>query len=139
MKTEYIPPSPNGIRTAIKARGLTGSATAQLCKVNPRTVRRWTGGDIPIPYAAWRLILDIPPNATIEYRVRRFEYKQTLLALQAGAKPRPSRYVWIAEKRDRTLHGDEWHPLGEYPDINTAKMGLSNYLIDEQRALNWEN
>ena len=69
-------PSPDEIRAAMRERGLTGSALARLVRVNPRTVRRWTGGDISIPYAAWRLLQeqptvlgdDLPP---VEFFIRR--------------------------------------------------------------------
>lgn len=63
MKTTYAPYSPpttEQIRAAMKKRGLSGSAAARICGVNPRTVRRWTGGNIPMPYAAWELLQAAP-------------------------------------------------------------------------------
>jgi len=37
--------------------GLTGSVVGQLLGVDPRTVRKWIGGEREIPYSAWRLLL----------------------------------------------------------------------------------
>lgn len=68
----YTPPTSDEIRALLKKRGLTGSAAAKLCGVNPRTVRRWTGGDISMPYAVWRLLLDerkpIPENGAVVWQ-----------------------------------------------------------------------
>ena len=51
------PPTPTQIRAAAKKANLTGSQAAALVGVTSRTWRRWTSGERPIPYAAWRLLL----------------------------------------------------------------------------------
>lgn len=54
---EWEPPTTDEIRTAMKIAGVTGSELAQLVGVqNSRTVRRWTGGDLEIPYSAWAIL-----------------------------------------------------------------------------------
>lgn len=54
----YTSPDKDEIREAIRLSGLTGSKVADLVGVkSARTVRKWVGGEQPIPYAAWRLIL----------------------------------------------------------------------------------
>lgn len=47
---------PNDLRALLKRGNLTGSAASRLAGVNPRTVRRWIGGDSAIPWSAYRLI-----------------------------------------------------------------------------------
>ncbi len=54
---QWIIPTAEEIRQAMKQAALTGSGLAVLVGVkNSRTVRRWTGGDIEIPYAAWAIL-----------------------------------------------------------------------------------
>lgn len=48
--------APDEIRDLLKRGHLTGSAAARIAGVNPRTLRRWIGGDSAIPYSAFRLI-----------------------------------------------------------------------------------
>jgi hypothetical protein len=48
----YIPPTPTEIRALLRAWGLTGKACGDLADVNPRTVRKWTGGERTMPYTA---------------------------------------------------------------------------------------
>ena len=51
------PKFPAGEFRALLRRGnLSGSAAASIAGVNPRTIRRWIGGDSEIPYSAWSLI-----------------------------------------------------------------------------------
>lgn len=59
---EFCQPSWLDIRTVIQRIGLTGSETATLVGVAPRTVRKWmsppdSANHTPMPFAAWRLIL----------------------------------------------------------------------------------
>ena len=55
--SEWTPPNTNEIRSAMKMASLTGSAFANMVGVkNSRTVRRWTGGEVEIPYAAWAIL-----------------------------------------------------------------------------------
>ena len=53
----YQRPSPNELRAALDAGGLTGATAAALLGVSGRTLRKWTGGDRDIPYSAWRLLI----------------------------------------------------------------------------------
>ena len=53
----YSHPSPADIKSALSAGQLTGAGAGQLLGVNSRTVRKWTGGEQKMPYAAWRLLL----------------------------------------------------------------------------------
>lgn len=52
----YTPPSTEELRALLKRKGWTGKDAARRTGVDPRTVRRWTGGEISIPYAAWMLL-----------------------------------------------------------------------------------
>lgn len=54
---EWTVPSAEEVRIAMKLADLTGSGLAALVGVqNSRTIRRWTGGDVEIPYAAWAIL-----------------------------------------------------------------------------------
>lgn len=67
MKTAKYVPTSADLRAIMKAADLTGSDVAEICGVNPRTVRRWTGGDITMPYAAWMLLNQHQHNRTPPY------------------------------------------------------------------------
>lgn len=55
---KYRAPTPSEIRTVMQALGLTGSQAAALLGLDhARTVRKWIGGESPMPYSAWRLLL----------------------------------------------------------------------------------
>lgn len=63
--THWEPPTPDEIREMIRLAGLNGAEVATVLGLTPqgnksgrgsRTVRRWTAGDSPIPYAAWALL-----------------------------------------------------------------------------------
>ncbi len=43
-------------RALLRRGNLTGKAAASIAGVNPRTIRRWIGGDSEIPYSALSLI-----------------------------------------------------------------------------------
>jgi hypothetical protein len=52
-------PEGEAIKEVLAKAGLTGAQAAQLTgTANDRTVRRWTGGESNIPYAAWALLCD---------------------------------------------------------------------------------
>ena len=52
----YEPPEADEIRETFKP--YTGSQIADMLGLSDsRSVRRWIGGDVQIPYAAWRLFL----------------------------------------------------------------------------------
>ncbi len=47
------------VREVLRLAGLTGSEAASFLGLGAsgsRTIRRWTGGEIPIPYAVWALL-----------------------------------------------------------------------------------
>ncbi|EPL0286153.1 helix-turn-helix domain-containing protein [Proteus mirabilis] len=61
-------PTPEEIREVIRLTGLNGAEVAELLGLTPqgnksgggsRTVRRWTAGDVPIPYAAWAILAHV--------------------------------------------------------------------------------
>lgn len=65
IKPEYLCPfakgweQPDGeaVRAILKLANFTGEQAAKLVGLaDSRTVRRWTGNDSPIPYAAWALL-----------------------------------------------------------------------------------
>lgn len=49
-------PTPGEIRAALQAAGWTGEMCGKKLGINPRTARRWLGGEVDIPYAAWSVI-----------------------------------------------------------------------------------
>ncbi len=50
-------PTGNEIRIAMKMAGLSGSQLASLTGIkNSRTIRRWTGEEVEIPYAVWAIL-----------------------------------------------------------------------------------
>jgi hypothetical protein len=52
-------PPGEAIKETLSRAGLTGDEAAQLTGVSDgRTVRRWTGDEREIPYAAWALLCD---------------------------------------------------------------------------------
>ncbi|EAM5005907.1 transcriptional regulator [Salmonella enterica] len=52
-------PTPEEIRTLMQISGLTGSKAATLTGLKDgRTVRRWIGGDTPIPFSAWAILVE---------------------------------------------------------------------------------
>jgi len=54
--SSWVPPSAAGIKKALQLAGWTEVEYSRRIGVNDRTVRRWTAGDKPIPYAAWALL-----------------------------------------------------------------------------------
>ena len=63
--SRYRAPSKDEFRSVTQTLGLTGSVVGQLLGVDPRTVRKWIGGEREIPYSAWRLLL-IHAELTLE-------------------------------------------------------------------------
>ncbi len=51
----YVPPNQDELRATFK--GFSGRQIANLLDVNPRTVRKWIGGESTVSYSAWRLFL----------------------------------------------------------------------------------
>jgi DNA-binding transcriptional regulator YiaG len=50
-------PTADEIRAILTKAGLSGSQAASLLGIESgRTVRRWTGGQSPIPYTAWAIL-----------------------------------------------------------------------------------
>lgn len=55
----WVCPTPEEIKSLMKDAGLTGSKAATLTGVkDSRTVRRWVGGDTPIPFSAWAILVE---------------------------------------------------------------------------------
>lgn len=52
----WAAPTPGEIRAALQAAGWTGEGCAKTLGINPRTARRWLGGEVDIPYAAWAVL-----------------------------------------------------------------------------------
>lgn len=57
-------PTPTGaeVAAAMRLAGFTGSTAAKALglkqKAGPRTVRKWIGNEVEIPYAVWALLCD---------------------------------------------------------------------------------
>jgi len=55
----WICPKPEEIRTLLQIAELTGSKAATLTGLkDSRTVRRWIGGDTPIPFSSWAILVE---------------------------------------------------------------------------------
>lgn len=54
----WVQPDADEIRKLLKFAELSGSDAGKLVGVSSRTVRKWVGGQSPIPYAAWALLID---------------------------------------------------------------------------------
>lgn len=55
----WICPTPEEIRTLMQIAQLTGSKAATLTGMkDSRTVRRWIGGDTPIPFSSWAILVE---------------------------------------------------------------------------------
>jgi hypothetical protein len=53
-------PDSQAVRAVLKIANLTGGGAAKLTGIaDSRTVRRWTGGETAIPYAAWALLCEV--------------------------------------------------------------------------------
>lgn len=50
--SDYAPPTGAELRALLSRWRLSGAAAGALLDVHPRTVRRWTGDERPIPFAA---------------------------------------------------------------------------------------
>lgn len=61
--SEWEQPSPDEVREILRRNGLKGADAAILLGLSPgtggRQIRRWTGGDANIPYAAWAILADM--------------------------------------------------------------------------------
>ncbi|HCU0050496.1 TPA: transcriptional regulator [Proteus mirabilis] len=55
----WVCPTPEEIRTLLQIAQLTGSKAAALTGLkDSRTVRRWIGGDTPIPFSSWAILVE---------------------------------------------------------------------------------
>jgi hypothetical protein len=53
-------PTAAEVRAVIQTTGLTGSQVSKLVGIaEGRTVRRWTGGESPIPFSAWAILCHV--------------------------------------------------------------------------------
>lgn len=62
--SDWQQPTPDEVRELLlridPPRGLKGADAARLLGIQTgRQIRRWTGGDAPIPYAAWAILADM--------------------------------------------------------------------------------
>lgn len=53
---DWEPPTPGEIRAALQMAGWSGEGFANALGINPRTVRRWIGGENDIAYAVWAVL-----------------------------------------------------------------------------------
>ena len=53
FKDGWAVPTGDEVKAALSMAGWTGVELSRRVGVDPRTVRRWTGDEKPIPYAAW--------------------------------------------------------------------------------------
>lgn len=122
-------PTPNEIRAVLKLAGLTGSEASKLLGVSDgRTVRRWTGGDAPIPFSAWAILCDTASLGTIWRRPH-----SVILEEQDGS---------LSTARERPIDLDVPRPDGtteyrrvmEYnlDDGRVAREQLSGEILDDQ-------
>ena len=54
-------PTGEEVREVLKFAGFTGAKAAKVLGLGPkgdRTIRRWSGEETPIPYAAWAILCD---------------------------------------------------------------------------------
>lgn len=66
---DWTPPTPAEVRELIGLSGLSGSQVAELVGVaSGRTVRRWVGGQSPIPYSAWAILAEAGGFGCIVWR-----------------------------------------------------------------------
>ncbi|GLR55201.1 transcriptional regulator [Shinella yambaruensis] len=59
---DWLRPNGHEIREVLALAGLSGSQAARILGLGHqggRTVRRWTGDDSPIPFAAWAILCDL--------------------------------------------------------------------------------
>lgn len=52
MNRSYVPPSGAELRALLRRWMLTGARAGRLVDVGSRQIRRWTGGDAVMPFAA---------------------------------------------------------------------------------------
>jgi hypothetical protein len=56
---KWLQPTADEVREILQLAELTGSRAGLLLGVNGRQIRRWTGEDSQIPYAAWAILCDV--------------------------------------------------------------------------------
>jgi hypothetical protein len=49
----WVPPTSHEIRLALNMAGWSGVEFSKRINTNDRTIRRWLGDDIKIPYTVW--------------------------------------------------------------------------------------
>lgn len=74
----YLKPEPGELRALLWEANLTGAQAGDLVGVNSRTIRKWTGGEREIPYAAWRLLWTHTTAVVASQIIRRIELSDTL-------------------------------------------------------------
>ena len=65
---DYQQPTTDDIRDVLRRHELSGAKAGALLGVGSRAIRKWVGGEHPIPYSAWRLLLiitrEVKPDKT---------------------------------------------------------------------------
>ncbi|MEX2444520.1 MAG: hypothetical protein WD492_13005 [Alkalispirochaeta sp.] len=56
MTNKKESPTVEEIQEFLKRHELTGAAAGQLLGVDSQTIRKWTGGERPMPAASWTLL-----------------------------------------------------------------------------------
>lgn len=88
----YTPPTGAEARALLRALGLTGAAAGNLVGVDSRTVRRWTGGERPMPFASLYTILSRQAQLTVtpeHWRDEATKYLRLTTANKAASKAQP--------------------------------------------------
>lgn len=149
---DLSPPNAADLRAWIEGKGITQSAVARVTGVNPRTARRWIqppgNGHVPIPPAAWRLLLlwsgDIAPD-DLEH-IQRHSSRLTDYVLQRtgyGFGVKDDAYVPLSgeivvrRNFDRAVIGDGTRNLAdlpaEHPQMFIQKLANDGPLMFKKR------
>jgi hypothetical protein len=133
-------PTPAEVRRILKAASLTGAEAARLLGISDgRTIRRWTGGDAPIPYAAWAILVAQAKMGFIWEKTRAYTERETLRLLRsiAESEPEKSRAVLFDDSSfihrralDRDLVVGAWHQHVTRYDVPAEYLKLTPEGVD---------
>lgn len=59
FKEGWQQPRTDEIRAILKYIDISGAQAANLVGVNSRTIRKWTGGEVAIPFSAWAILVEV--------------------------------------------------------------------------------
>lgn len=122
-------PSPEEVRAVLRMAGLTGSEASRLLGVSDgRTVRRWTGGDAPIPFAAWAMLCEVAGLGTI--------WKPAWLpGYDAAGQPTSYKYAISAQNELGMIEdGGQVRPTGRIVSFNSGDADQRGDEEDAPRA-----